>query len=129
MAQKKPDGIKAEWDFSGVEENSSSSNVNAVTPTVVQKGKFTITKRTSSSDGSIISQNDQSQKTASNPITPVVKNQENKVSNSDNQALIINNLKARISSLKNKINSIKNENMELKSKIDNLNDEVQKLNV
>lgn len=129
LAQKKPDGIKAEWDFSGVEENSSGTNVNAVTPTVVQKGKFTITKRTSSSDGSIISQNDQSQKTASNPITPVVKNQENKVSNSDNQALIINNLKARISSLKNKINSIKNENMELKSKIDNLNDEVQKLNV
>lgn len=131
ILQKKPDGIKAEWDFSGIDENNNNTNVSAPAPAVFQKGKFTITKRTTSTDGNApqINQNIQVQKSSSTPAKPIQQSQNRQIRSSDDQARLISDLKARILYMKNKINSLKNENIELRNKIENLSDEVQKLNI
>ncbi|KAK8842337.1 hypothetical protein M9Y10_025915 [Tritrichomonas musculus] len=153
--QRKSDGIKTEWDFSSINESSGNSSTekfeiksesnnsitlsnneiniinnfnstnNVGTPTVVQKGKFTITKHSTSTDSNM-----QLQKSCSTPSTCSSSfiSQGNIKSNEDNDTkIIIEDLRKRISKLKSKICSLKNENNELKGKLDNLTNEVKEL--
>lgn len=117
----KPDGIKAEWDFSSVENDptESSHNNDKTQPVVVQKGKFRITKQSSTSNlenavnaGSIcISHGD-------------LRNQPH-VSAKPNAIKLVADIKKRMNIIRQKISDLKIENQELNSKLDYLTQGLQ----
>ena len=120
-----PDGIKADWDFSTLDDNEAvdidsslgeQPNEQKIThslPTVIQKGKFTITKHTKPDP-------------PSNSINIPEPPKQSIISSNNDESIIID-LKNRVYNIRKKILDLKKENSNLKTALELLSDQIHEI--